>query len=97
LLHELGLRGIYNHPSGFFASAEGRLFSQHSGGYSPGLAGDTFWQLDAGAGWRFFQRRATLRLAVLNLLDQDYRLNPLNLHPDLLRRRTLDLSLHVEF
>ena len=97
LLHELDLQSIYNQRNGFFAVAEARLFSQDSEGYKPGLPGDTFWQLDAGAGWRFFQRRATIRLSVLNLLDQDYRLNPLNLHPDLPRRRTLDLSLHLEF
>jgi tetratricopeptide (TPR) repeat protein len=97
LLQELDLQGLYNHPSGFFAGAQGRLFAQNSGGYTPGLPSDSLWELDAGAGWRFFQRRATLRLAVLNLLDQDYRLNPLNLYPYLPRRRALDLSLHVEF
>jgi Flp pilus assembly protein TadD len=97
LLHELDLQSIYNHRSGFFASVEGRLFSQSSGGYTPGLPGDTLWQMDAATGYRFYQRRATIRLAVLNLTDQDYRLNPLNLHPDLPRRRTLDLALHVEF
>ena len=73
------------------------MFGQNSGGHAPALGSDTFWELDAGAGWHFFQRRATLRLAVLNLLDQDYRLNPLNLRPCLYRHRTLDLSLYVEF
>jgi hypothetical protein len=37
--------------------------------------GDDFWQHNVWSGYRFPRRRAELRLGVLNLADQDYRLN----------------------
>jgi len=36
-------------------------------------------------------------VGVLNLTDQDYRLNPLNLYPDLPRSRTFAASLQFNF
>ena len=52
------------------------------------MPGDSFWQHDLVAGYRFAKRRAELRLGVLNLTDQGYRLNPLNLYAELPRQRT---------
>jgi len=55
-------------------------FSRHlkfSGGVP--LAVADFWQFNLYAGWRFWQRRAELQLGLLNVGDQDYQLNPVNL------------------
>ena len=89
--------GLLNHSSGFFARAEGVWYSQHNEGYQPSLAGDDFWQINLFAGWRFFQRRVQAQVGLLNVTDRDYRLNPLNLYPDLPRRRTLMAGLQFNF
>jgi outer membrane receptor protein involved in Fe transport len=47
------------------------------------------WTLDAFIGYRFPRRHAQLTLGVLNLLNQDYRLHPLNAHRERPRERTL--------
>jgi tetratricopeptide (TPR) repeat protein len=67
--------------------------SQSNAGYEPDLPGDEVWQFNLFAGLRFPRRAAELRLGVLNLTDEDYRFNPLNLMRDLPRDRTLVVSL----
>jgi len=79
LLHQLNLLAVFNHPSGLFGMGESVFYSQHNHGYSPELPGDAFWHFNVSAGYRFLQRRAEVSMGVLNLGDQDYRLNPLNL------------------
>jgi outer membrane receptor protein involved in Fe transport len=49
------------------------------------------------AGYRFARRRVEVRLALLNITDQDYRLNPLNLTTELPRDRTLAASVRFSF
>jgi Tfp pilus assembly protein PilF len=88
---------IYNNPSGFFAEWSSDWYHQGSHGYSPGLPDDDFWQHNIFAGYVFPHRRAELRLGVLNLTDQDYRLNPLNLQSGLARGRTFTASLRLNF
>ncbi len=97
LLHHGQLFLIYNHPGGFFAGWSSDWFHQGNHGYSPGLTGDDFWQHSLFAGYVFPHRRAELRLGILNLTDQDYRLNPLNLQSELARRRTVTASLRLNF
>ena len=96
-LHQLHLFGVFNHPSGFFSSAGAVWTSQSNKGYSPDRPGDDFWQFNIEAGWRFARRRVELRLALLNLTDQDYNLNPLNLTAELPRERTLAAGLRFNF
>ena len=48
-------------------------------------------------GHRFLQRRAEVRVGILNLGDQDYRLNPLNLHEEYPRERTFYAALKLYF
>jgi outer membrane receptor for monomeric catechols len=96
-LHQLHLFTIFNHPSGFFAGSSAIWTTQSNKGYTPDRPGDDFWQFNVEAGYRFFRRRVELRLALLNLLDQDYRLNPLNLTTELPRERTLAASLRFNF
>jgi hypothetical protein len=102
VLHQASLFAIYNHRSGFFGEAQANWYGQHSQGYvqtglSQDLPSDDFWQFNLFAGYRFAQRRAELRLGLLNIADQDYRLNPLNLTSDLPRERTLLASFRFYF
>jgi Tfp pilus assembly protein PilF len=97
LMHEVRLFGIFNHSSGFFTQADATWHSQHSEGYQPDLASDDFWQVDLFAGYRFLRRHAEVRLGILNVAGQDYRLNPLNITPDLARSRTLLASCRFYF
>lgn len=105
LLHQVDLTAFYNHPSGFFAEGEAVFFDQSNYGYptvttsgtSPAEPGDNFWQFNAYAGWRFLHRRAEVTLGVLNIGDQNYALNPLNLYNEMPRSRTLLARLRINF
>ncbi|MDB6059598.1 MAG: hypothetical protein JWO95_3442, partial [Verrucomicrobiales bacterium] len=97
VLHQVRLSSNFNHPSGFFALAEGIWNSQSNQGYAPDLPGDDFWQMNVYGGYRFFHRRAEVTLALLNATDQDYHLNPLNLHDEFPHRRTLMTRLRLSF
>jgi outer membrane receptor protein involved in Fe transport len=97
LLHSVNLFAIYNHPSGLFAEGQALWAAQSNYGYSPALPGDDFWQFNLFAGYRFPRRQAQITLGLLNLSGQDYRLNPLNLYPELPRSRTLTASLKFNF
>lgn len=97
LQHQARMFVQFQHPGGFFALAEGLWQQQHNRGYLPDLPGDDFWQFNLHAGYRLPNRRAELRVGLLNLADQDYRLNPLNLTEVLPRTRTLAVSLKLNF
>jgi hypothetical protein len=88
VLQQLTLSAGYNHRCGFFAQFQSHWTAQDNDGYSPALKGDEFWQHDFIAGYRFAKRRGEVHFGVLNLTDQDYRLNPLNLYAELPRERT---------
>ena len=87
----------FNHPTGFFAEWSSDWFHQDNHGYAPGLVAADFWQHNAYAGFVFPHRRAEVRVGLLNLADQNYRLNPLNLQADLPRGRTFTTSLRINF
>jgi tetratricopeptide (TPR) repeat protein len=97
LLQTVNLFAIYNHPSGFFAEAQGLWFGQNNYDYSPGLTDDCFWQCNLFAGYRLPRGRAEFTIGLLNLTDQDYHLNPLNAHQELPRDRTLMVNLKFNF
>jgi len=87
----------YYHPCGFFSQAQSLWTEQRNNGYTPALPGDDFWQFNVFAGYRFLNRAAEVRVGLLNITDQDYRLNPLNLYYELPRGRTLAVSLKFYF
>jgi len=93
LLQQLSLSAKFTHPSGFFAEAQALWSAQDNENYPD----ENFWQFNVFAGWRFAKRRVEVLLGGLNLTDQDYRLNPLNLHADLPRQRTLLVSFKFNF
>lgn len=97
---QIGLSLRLNHPSGWFALAES--FWNHQDWKSALRSGtatgsDRFWQHNLLVGYRWAQRRAELSLGVMNLSDEDYRLHPLNLHPNYPRGRALLVSAKVDF
>jgi outer membrane receptor for monomeric catechols len=96
-LNQVNLYAVYNHPSGFFGQFESLWMGQNNSGYTPALPYDSFWQFNVFAGFRFPRRRAEIRLGILNLTDQDYNLNPLNLTPYLWRDRTFTATLRFNF
>ncbi len=96
-LHQVRLYGIFNHPSGFFCSAEGLWNGQDNSKGSATLADNYFWQFNLYAGYRWWQRRAEFHVGLLNLTDQDYRLNPLSLTAQLPRDRTLTMGFRFSF
>ncbi|HEY1716824.1 MAG TPA: FecR domain-containing protein [Verrucomicrobiae bacterium] len=97
ILHQVDLFAIYNHPDGFFARADAVWFRQSNEGYSPAEPGDDFWQFNAYAGYRFHHRHAEIQLGLLNITDQDYNLNPLNLYNELPHGRTLSVTFKFYF
>jgi hypothetical protein len=89
--HLFNLSGIWRHPSGFFAELGNTWIWQHNTGAD--AAGDeAVSHLDAVVGFRFPRRQAALSLGVLNLTDEDYRLNPLGFQAFLPRERTYVIS-----
>ena len=95
VLHQVTASTLYNHSSGFFAAAEALWQTQSNKGYSPDQPGDDFWQFNLFAGYRWPRRKAELAIGLLNLTDQDYRLNPLTLYQELPRERTLTIRLRL--
>jgi hypothetical protein len=97
LLHQLALFVNYNHPCGFFAQWQSIWSSQDNSGYRGTRPGDSFWQHNVFAGYRFAQRRAEVQVGLVNLADTDYQLNPLNLYSELPRERMFVASLKFNF
>jgi outer membrane receptor for ferric coprogen and ferric-rhodotorulic acid len=96
-LNQLNLFATFNHPCGFFAEGDTTWYSQDNIGYQGTEPGDDFWQFNAFVGYRFPRRRAEITLGLLNLTDQNYKLNPLNIYNELPRERTLAVRLNVNF
>jgi hypothetical protein len=97
VLNQVDLLMVYNHPCGFFAQGDAQWYGQSNSGYNPGEPGDNFWQLNAFVGYRSPGRKAEVSFGLLNITDQNYNLNPLNLYNELPRSRTLALRLQVNF
>jgi outer membrane receptor protein involved in Fe transport len=93
ILHQVNLNIVYNHRCGFFA----RFDSLWSNQQNSNLPDEDFWQHNLLVGYRSLQRRAEVTLGILNLTDQDYRLNPLTLYSELMRSRTFAASLKLSF
>jgi hypothetical protein len=94
-LQQVTLYANYYHPCGFFSQFQVLWTGQDNS--DAGLANSDFWQLNLYAGYRFLNRAAEVKVGLLNITDQDYQLNPLNLYYDLPRQRTLSVSLKLYF
>jgi len=97
-LQNLNLHLGYQHRTGFYARAETDWYTQSNRGFNAAaMPGDDFWQANLHLGWRFSRRRVETQLSLLNLTDQDYRLNPLNIYANLPRTRTLAVRVKLNF
>src|SRR6185295_2941330 len=96
-LQTLELSALYRHASGLFGRVEGNWFSQEWREDNASREGDEFWQLNLVAGYRFPRHRGEVALGVLNALGGDYRLHPINQHPDLPRSRTFYARILLNF
>ncbi len=97
LLHTVNLHANWNHPCGLFSVLEANWYHQQNSGFSTPEPGDDFWQFNAFAGYRFWHRRAELTAGFLNVFDQNYSLEPLNLHNEMVRSRTFLARLKISF
>ncbi len=97
LIQTISLDGTYRLPCGFFARTQIGWWSQQLADGLRGSPGDNFWQLNLEAGYRSPHQHLELTLGLLNLADQNYRLSPINLYPDLPRERTFALRLKLNF
>ncbi len=97
ILHQIELHGTVQLPCGFFSQLEAVWTAQNNRGADAGLADESFWQLNAFVGHRFWQRHAEARVGVLNITDEDYKLNPLTLYSEMPRERTFYASFKFYF
>ncbi|HAB15849.1 MAG TPA: FecR domain-containing protein [Verrucomicrobiota bacterium] len=86
---------LYQLPSGWFAQWFSNYYDQNNHGYVPALPGDSFWQHNLFVGYRWPRQRAEIRAGILNLTDQNYRLNPLNWLNEPRRERTFVISVQL--
>ena len=96
-LQQLSLAANYHDRHGFFAQWESDWYAQRNFGYNPSLANADFWQHNVRIGYRLPRRRMEIAAGLLNVFDQNYRLNPLNLHAEWPRGRTFVTSLQLNF
>ena len=96
-LHEAGGYLLYNHSSGFFARGDVRWYGQQNSGYSGALPGDNFFQENIYVGYRFPRGHGQVRLGILNLTGENYRLNPLTTYQELPRERVFEARLSFLF
>ncbi len=96
-LHQIALDTTYRHRSGVFGQLQANWYQQSNQGYEPDIPGDDLWQLNFIIGYRIPRPQAEFVIGLLNLTDQDYRLNPLTLLNDLPRERTFVTRLRFSF
>lgn len=97
VLGRLELMMGFNHESGFYAQWASVFYHQQTLDSALPMPDESFWQHDVWVGYRFPRRRAEIRLGVLNLLDEDFRLNPLNEYRPIPRERTFEAALRINF
>jgi hypothetical protein len=97
ILNTVNLHANWNHPCGLFSIFSADWVSQDNFGFTPSEPGDDFWQCNVYAGYRMFHRRVEVTVGLLNIFDQDYKLEPLNLYNDTARSRTFLARLRINF
>jgi tetratricopeptide (TPR) repeat protein len=96
-LHEIWLRWLFNHPSGFFARGEATWFLQNSLATAVPGHDESLFQVNLFAGWRFPRQRGEFSVGVLNLTDVNYQLDPLNPVSEIPRERIFVARFKVNF
>jgi outer membrane receptor protein involved in Fe transport len=99
-LTEIMFNANWNSPSGLFARIEANHYHQDlDDDPARGLtrSGDSFWQFNALAGYRFNRNQCEIAAGVLNIGGTDYQLSPLNPRNEIVRDRTAVLRLRMSF
>jgi outer membrane receptor protein involved in Fe transport len=104
-LHNVTSFLLFNHASGFFSRVESQWYWQdwsHTTAGNTGLKttssfGDSFFQVNLLAGFRFPRQRGEVSAGVLNLNGADYQLFPLTPYSELPRERVLVARLRLNF
>lgn len=97
IMQQVSLGLNINLPNGLFAQWDAEWYHQVDFGYSPELERADFWQNNFMIGYRFAKRRAEAQIGLANVFNKNYKLNPLNLSPELPRTRTLVATLRINF
>ena len=97
VLNEVDLQANWNHPSGLFSVFQASWYDQNNSGFTPAEPGQSFWQCNAFAGYRMFHRRVEFSVGLLNIFDQDYKLEPLNFYNEMAHSRTFMTRLRINF
>lgn len=85
----------YKLPCGFYTKFIARGLIQDN--HTPALQDEAVPQFDLLFGWRFWRQQAEVTLGLLNLTDQDYKLNPLTPFTDIPRERAFLARLRLSF
>ena len=91
MLHQVELFAVFNHRNGLFARGDS-IWVRQSDSTNIG-ASEEFLQINAFAGYRFARRKGEVRVGLLNITGQDYRLAPLNLSTKFPRELTAFCSI----
>ena len=95
-LNQIHVFAGVQHPSGFFARAEG-VYNRQSHGGTIRPANESLWQWNLWAGYRFWQRRGEMSAGIINIGDQDYQLHPIHYYNELPRERTFTARFRLSF
>ena len=102
-LHRFNVFVLYNHPSGFFVRSDLDYYLQTrsralvSQGVVVNVGDELLPQLGVQVGYRFPKQHGDITLGVLNMTDEDYRLNPVTPYNELPRERVFLARLRFKF
>ncbi|HEY3913480.1 MAG TPA: TonB-dependent receptor, partial [Verrucomicrobiae bacterium] len=95
-LNEVSLFANYELPCGFFSQFQVNWWDQENIA-SMDEPGDSFYQLNLYAGYRFMRRRAELTIGVINLNNSDYHIDPVTYFLEQAHNRTFVASFKFNF
>ena len=99
-LTEVMLSANWNSPTGLFARIEANYYSQdleEDPSRTPYHPGDSFWQFNALAGYRFLNNQCEISAGVLNIGDTNYQLSSLNPYSEIVHDRTAVIRCRFTF
>ncbi len=95
-LHQINLRLLWNHSSGWFAQTDAQsYFQQTSHGEFKTEESVTQWNVQIG--YRFNRSKGEISAGILNLLDKDHHLDPIHTLEELPRERVFFTRLKISF
>ncbi len=94
-LNEVSLFANFAAPCGFFSQFQANWWDQFN--TLPGEGGDNFWQFNFYAGYRFPRRHIEVSVGVVNIGNQDYKIDPVTYFLEQAHSRTFVASLKFNF